>query len=116
MPLATRPSHSRLPSYARDGAENETEAEVQRLERDALVVSMHTLLVGLRHRERKNTVRFDAEPAEARAVGDAGAQIWNDRNLRIDLVSRHRDRREHRRSGIGGGRFFASLSHLDADA
>src|SRR5205085_6128041 len=83
---ATRRSRLDAASDAGNGAENETQAEVQRLERDALVVSVHTVFIGLRHRKRKNPVRLDAESAKPRAVGDAGAQVWHHGNPWIDLV------------------------------
>lgn len=49
--------------YARNGSMNETNAEVERLERHALVVAVHTLLVRLHHRERQDAVRLDSQAA-----------------------------------------------------
>jgi len=51
----------RLTRDAKHGAVNEACAEMQRRERDALVVPVHALLIGLYHRERKNAVGLHPE-------------------------------------------------------
>ena len=63
-----RPSRdaSRSARLSRDPLDcpvDETGTEVQRGERNALVVPVHALFIGLRHRERQYSVRVYAEPA-----------------------------------------------------
>ena len=74
---------------------------------------MHALLVGLHHRERKDPVGLDAQSPQPGAVGDAGAQIWDDRDLRVQLVRGVGDGVEHRRGRLRCRRFLTSLSDLE---
>src|ERR1051326_4436626 len=75
---------------------DETSAERQGIDRDALIVAVHALLVRLFQGKGEHAVRLNAPASHAGAVGRAGTEKGDDGQLRIQLASRVGDGAEER--------------------